>query len=117
VSRRHAAALSAAEGLKRLLKRDIAAEFHFYFESGDLEGHLHDSSLGIAYSSFVIAPPLAFHSQLERYRMSLIKVADTLSRQFQVLSKPAQARRASHGQSKSGLGVLLFAWHVFTGST
>jgi hypothetical protein len=49
--------------------------------------------------------------------MALIKVADTLSGQFQVLSKPAKARAASHGQSKSGLGVLLFAWHVFTGST
>jgi hypothetical protein len=77
----------------------------------------HDSSLGIGYSSFVLAPPLAFYSQLERYRMSLIKVADTLSGQFQVLSNPAKTRTASHGQSKSGLGVHLFAWRVFTGST
>ena len=39
----------------------------------------HDSTLRIAYSPFVLAPPLAFHSQLERCRMSLIKVADTVS--------------------------------------
>jgi hypothetical protein len=57
-----------------------------------------DSSLGIAYSPFVLAPPLAFHSELEWYRMSLIKVVDTLSGQFQVLSKPANARTASHGR-------------------
>jgi hypothetical protein len=38
--------------------------------------------------------------------MSLIKVADTLSGQFQVLSKLDKAWTASHGQSKSGLGVL-----------
>jgi hypothetical protein len=48
--------------------------------------------------------------------MSLINVADTLSGRFQVLSMPAKAQTASYGQSKSGLGVLWFAWHVFTGS-
>src|SRR5258708_40051603 len=51
----------------------------------------HDSSLGIAYSP-LLAPPLAFHSQPERYRMSLIKVADTLKR----TSRDSDSRRKKH---------------------
>jgi hypothetical protein len=64
----------------------------------------------------VAAPSPAFHSQLERYRMSPISIADT---QWTVsnLIQTGPGADGLNGQIKSSLGVLLFAQHVFTGRT